>query len=146
MIKNILFYIKEAFLSIKKNSITSLATIICLTATLVIVGLFLIISSNIAAFITNLESQLISVAYFKDDISEEQVKNLIEEINQIDGVKEVSYISKEEALQKLKTDLAGHEDILAGLPDNPLPSSLEIKVHEIKYLEKTALTVSQFKK
>ena len=101
MIKNILFYIKEAFLSTKKNSITSLATIICLTATLIIVGLFIIISSNIDSFIANVESQLISVAYFKDNISEEEITGLVEEINNIEGVKEILYISKEEALQKL---------------------------------------------
>ncbi len=143
MIKNILFYIKEAFLSTKKNSITSLATIICLTATLIIVGLFIIISSNIDSFIANVESQLISVAYFKDNISEEEITGLVEEINNIEGVKEILYISKEEALQKLKEDLAEHEDILAGLPENPLPSSLEIQVYDIKHLEEVASLVSQ---
>ena len=143
MIKNILFYIKEAFLSTKKNSITSLATIICLTATLIIVGLFIIISSNIDSFITNVESQLISVAYFKDNISEEEITGLVEEINNIEGVKEILYISKEEALQKLKEDLVEHEDILAGLPENPLPSSLEIQVYDIKHLEEVASLVSQ---
>ncbi len=145
MIRNTLFYIKEAFLSTKKNSVISLATVICLTATLIIVGIFLAISLNIDLFITNIESQLTAIAYFKDNFTEEEIKKLVEEISNLKGVKEVHYISKEEALQKLKEDLAEHEDILAGLPENPLPSSLEIKVYETGYLEEIAALLSQYK-
>jgi len=145
MIRNTLFYIKEAFLSTKKNSVISLATVICLTATLIIVGIFLAISLNIDLFITNIESQLTAIAYFKDNFTEKEIKKLVEEISNLKGVKEVHYISKEEALQKLKEDLAEHEDILAGLPENPLPSSLEIKVYETGYLEEIAALLSQYK-
>ena len=60
-------------------------------------------------------------------------------------MKEVHYISKDEALQKLREDLAEHEDILAGLPENPLPSSLEIKVFETDYLEEIANLLGQYK-
>ena len=145
MIRNILFYIKEAFLSTKKNSIISLATVICLTATLIIVGVFLIISFNIDVFITNIESQLTAIAYFKDNLPEAEVQKLVNEISALKGVKEVHYISKEEALQRLREDLAEHEDILAGLPENPLPSSLEIKVYETDYLEEIANLIGQYK-
>ncbi len=144
MNRNILFYIKEAFLSAKKNSIISLATVICLTATLIIVGIFLIISFNIDNFISNIESQLIAVAYIKDNLSPEEVVKLVETTSQLEGVQEVHYISKEEALQKLKEDLAQYEDILAALPENPLPSSLEITVYETKYLEEVAVQLSQY--
>ena len=145
MIRNILFYIKEAFLSTKKNSVISLATVICLSATLIIVGIFLILSFNIDIFITNIESQLTAIAYFKDNLSGEEIKKLVDEISTLKGVKEVHYISKDEALQKLREDLAEHEDILAGLPENPLPSSLEIKVFETDYLEEIANLLGQYK-
>ena len=109
MIRNILFYIKEAFLSTKKNSVISLATVICLSATLIIVGIFLILSFNIDIFITNIESQLTAIAYFKDNLSGEEIKKLVDEISTLKGVKEVHYISKDEALQKLREDLAEHK-------------------------------------
>lgn len=144
MIRNILFYLKEAFLSAKKNSIISFATVICLTATLIIMGIFLILSLNLNIFLANVESQLIAVSYLKDNLSEEEIRKLAKEISGLDGVREVHYISKEEALQKLKEDLDEHADILAGMPENPLPSSLEIKVYETDYLEEVALQVAQY--
>jgi len=145
MIRNILFYIKEAFLSTKKNGIISLATIVCLTATLIIVGIFLIISLHINNFIANLESDLIAVAYLKDDLSQEEIGKLVQNTSSLEGVREVVYISKEEALQKLKEDLTEHEEILAGLPENPLPSSLEITVFEAGFLDEVSFQVNQFK-
>lgn len=145
MIRNMLFYIKEAFLSTKKNGIISLATIVCLTATLIIVGIFLIISLHINNFIANLESDLIAVAYLKDDLSQEEIGKLVQNTSSLEGVREVVYISKEEALQKLKEDLTEHEDILAGMPENPLPSSLEITVFEAGFLDEVSFQVNQFK-
>lgn len=145
MIRSLFFYIKEAFLSTKKNGIISLATIISLSATLIIVGIFLIISLNINIFITNLESQLIAVAYLKDDLPLGEIEKLIQNTNGLEGVKEVSYISKEEALQRLKEDLTEHEEILAGMPENPLPASLEITVNDTDYLEEVSSQLSQFK-
>lgn len=145
MIRSLFFYIKEAFLSIQKNGIISLATIMSLSATLVIVGIFLIISLNINLFITNLESQLIAVAYLKDDLPQGEIEKLIQNTSGLEGVKGVSYISKEEALQRLKEDLIEHEEILAGLPENPLPTSLEVTVNDTDYLEPVSFQLSQFK-
>ena len=145
MIRNLFFYIREAFFSTKKNGIISLATIVCLTATLIIVGIFLIISLNINIFIANLESQLIAVAYLTDDLSQEEIEKLVQNTSGLEGVKGVTYVSKEEALQRLKEDLTEHEEILAGIPENPLPSSLEITVYDSDYLEEASYQISQFK-
>lgn len=138
MLRNLLFYIKEAFLSTKKNGIMSFATIISLTATLLIIGILLLISFNINYLIEGTESELMAVAYLKDQVSAEEAKNIIQSVSQVIGVAEVVYISKDDAFQKLKDDLKEHEDILAGISENPLPSSLEIKVSDSKYLEDIA--------
>lgn len=138
------FYIKEAFLSTKKNGIMSFATIISLTATLIIVGIFLLIYLNINLFLNDIESQLVAIAYLKDDISEEDINKLVQDTNELQGVKEVRYISKEAAFQKLKEDLSEHEDMLAGIPENPLPASIEILVTDTNFLEDIAFQLNQY--
>ncbi len=144
MLRNILFYIKEAFLSTKKNGIMSLATMISLTATLIIVGIFLLISVNVNLFLNNIESQMIAVAYLKEGLSEEEISKLVQNTSELEGVKEVHYLSKEDAFQKLKEDLEDHEEILAGIPENPLPASIEILVTNISFLEDVALQLQQY--
>jgi cell division protein FtsX len=44
----------------------------------------------------------------------------------------------------LKEDLKEHEEILAGIPENPLPSSIEIMVTDARYLEEIAFQLSQY--
>jgi len=138
------FYIKEAFLSTKKNGIMSFATIISLTATLIIVGIFFLISLNVYLFLDDIESQLVAIAYLKDDISEEDINKLVQDTSELQGVKEVRYISKEAAFQKLREDLSEHEDMLAGIPENPLPASIEILVTETGFLEEIAFQLNQY--
>ena len=138
------FYIKEAFLSTKKNGIMSFATIISLTATLIIVGIFFLISLNVNLFLDDIESQLVAIAYLKDDISEEDINKLVQDTSELQGVKEVKYISKEAAFQKLREDLSEHEDMLAGIPENPLPASIEILVTETDFLEEIAFQLNQY--
>jgi len=138
------FYIKEAFLSTKKNGIMSFATIISLTATLIIVGIFFLISLNVNLFLDDIESQLVAIAYLKDDISEEDINKLVQDTSELQGVKEVRYISKEAAFQKLREDLSEHEDMLAGIPENPLPASIEILVTETGFLEEIAFQLNQY--
>ncbi len=144
MLRNILFYIKEAFLSTKKNGIMSLATMVSLTATMVIVGTILLMSFNINLVMEDIESQLVAVAYLRDNVSETEINQLVKNTSELEGVKEVSYISKEDAFQQLKDDLNEHEEILAGIPENPLPSSIEILVTEAEFLEEIAFQLTQY--
>ena len=144
MIRNTLFFIKEAFLSTKKNGIMSLATVISLTAALIIVGMFLLLSININNFLSNTESQFVAVAYLKDGLSDEQVNKLVQDTKDLQGVKQVKYVSEEEAFEKLKEDLSEHEEVLAGIIENPLPSSIEIMVTESMFLEDIAFELNQY--
>lgn len=144
MLRNIPFYIKEAFLSTKKNGIISFATVISLTATLIIVGMFLLISFNISIFLNNMESQLLAIAYLQDGLSEEEIDTLVQDVSELQGVQEIRYISKEEAFQNLKEDLSEHEEILAGIQENPLPASIEIIVTKPQYLEEITFQIEQY--
>ncbi|MEA1940299.1 MAG: permease-like cell division protein FtsX [Candidatus Caldatribacteriota bacterium] len=138
------FYLREATHSIKRNALVSIATIISFTTILIIVGSFLLISINIDLFLKSMESQLEIVAYLKDDISKDELNNLKKKIT-TEGVKEVKYVSKEEAYQRLLTDLGSQQDILSVVETNPLPASYEIKVKDTKNIEEIANYIAKIK-
>jgi cell division transport system permease protein len=46
------------------------------------------------------------------------------------AVKAVSFTSKDEALTAFKRELQGRESLLEGLGENPIPASLQLKLHE----------------
>ena len=131
-------------MSTKKNGIISFATIISLTATLIIVGMFLLIYFNISVLLNDMESQLVVIVYLEEEFSEEEINKLVQDASELQGVKEARYISKEEAFQNLRDDLSEHEEILAGIQENPLPASIEIIVIESEFLENIAFQLEQY--
>ena len=117
------FYLKEALHSIKRNALVNIAAIISFTTILIIVGTFLLISVNTDLFLENMESQLEIVAYIEDNTTEKDLDGLRGKIVVIPGIDEIKYISKENALESLLTDLGSKDDILAAIETNPLPAS-----------------------
>ncbi|HCL90457.1 MAG TPA: ABC transporter permease [Candidatus Atribacteria bacterium] len=144
--ENMGFYFREALLSFKRSTLMSMATILSITTILIIVGVFLLISTNSSLFLKNIESQLEIIVYLEDNISQAEINNLKSNIASIDGIKEVKFVSKEEAYQRLLKDLGEQKDILSAIEKNPLPSSLEIQVKDPKVIEQIANRITEFKK
>ena len=144
--ENMGFYFREALLSFRRSALMTTAAILSITTILIIVGVFLLISINSSLFLKNLESQLEIVIYLEDNISKAELNNLKSNITSIDGIKEVKFVSKEEAYQYLLKNLGEQKDILSAIEKNPLPASFEIQVKDPKVIEQIANRVAEFKK
>ncbi|MDD5014258.1 MAG: permease-like cell division protein FtsX [Atribacterota bacterium] len=144
--ENMRFYFREALLSFRRSALMSMATILSITTILIIIGMFLLISINSSLFLKNLESQLEIVVYLKDKISEIELNNLKSNIASIDGIKEVKFVSKEEAYQRLLKDLGEQKDILSTIEVNPLPASFEVQIKDPKMIEQIANQITKFEK
>jgi cell division transport system permease protein len=144
--ENMGFYIREALLSFRRSALMSMATILSITTILIIVGMFLLISINSSLFLKNIESQLEIIVYLEDDISNVGLNNLKNNVTSIEGIKEVKYVSKEEAYQRLSKDLGEQKDILSAIETNPLPASFEIQIKDPKTIEQIANQIAEFKK
>ncbi len=144
--ENIGFYFREALLSFRRRALISMATILSITTILIIVGVFLLISINSSLFLENIESQLEIVVYLEDNISKAEQNNLKSNITSIDGIKEVKFVSKEEAYQRLLKNLGEQKDILSAIEKNPLPASFEIQVKDPEVIEQIANRIAEFKK
>jgi len=88
------------------------------------------LSSQVVA---NLQEKVDVSAYFKMDISENEILSVKSELESLDSVKKVEYVSAEQALFEFKERHAGDaviQDSLAELDFNPLQASLNIKAQD----------------
>lgn len=108
----------------------SLLAVITISVSLTLLGLFFVVVINITGLTEDLGSRLEVVAYLKDDSSDELLTGLEGEIKRFPEVREVVYISKEDALLSLKKGLAEDPSILDGIEGNPLPASFVIRLRE----------------
>ncbi|GAB4116892.1 MAG: permease-like cell division protein FtsX [Candidatus Caldatribacteriota bacterium] len=143
--ENFGFYLKEALLSFKRNLLMYSASIMSITVIFIIVGIFLLISLNLNFLLENIESQFEIIIYLKDNISTTELNNLKNDIASWEGVREVIYISKEEAFQRLLKNFEDYKDIFEVIEGNPLPASLEVKTEDSARIEFIAKGVEKLK-
>ena len=114
----------------KRNSYLSIGT----TGVMVLV-LFLfsgLMSLNYLAsqIVSGLEEKVDVSVYFKNEASEGEIAKVKSDLESLETVKNVEYVSKDQALNEFKERHAGDtlvQDSLAELDENPLQASLNIK-------------------
>jgi len=117
----------------KRNSYLSMGT----TGVMVLV-LFLfsgLMSLNYLAsqVVSGLEEKVDVSVYFKNDASEEEIAKVKSDLESLGTVKNVEYVSKDQALNEFKERHAGDtlvQDSLAELDENPLQASLNVKAED----------------
>lgn len=125
-------FIIDALKSLKRNKTITFASIITVAATLFIFGVFLIVAQTINMGVESVESKVEIKAYLIDEITTQEQSNIETILQGVEGVKEVTYESKEEAFDKFKERLGEDNAILAGFSEdrNPLPNSFVVRLEE----------------
>ena len=78
--------IRDAFKGVFRNFSLSLASISCITITLLVVSLSLVLSSNVNNIATLIEEDVTIVAFLDVDITEEETNVVKEEIKKLDNI------------------------------------------------------------
>ena len=132
MIINSLKYpVIDAIKSLKRNKTLSLASVITVTATLFIMGIFILFMQNMNIGMKNVESQIEIKVFFKNTITKVEQENIYNDIDKISGVKDIEYEDKSEALEKFNTQISENDNSLLNnynSSNNPLPNSYIIKL------------------
>lgn len=125
-----LFYnIKQAFLQIFRNKGMAIASIFAISAMMLILGMFFVIYVNINLFAEMVKQDYDTVEiYLLDSTDEEQAKTIMEALQNVNGVTDVEYRTKDQALDILKERWGDSGYLLESLGENPLPNSILIKV------------------
>jgi cell division transport system permease protein len=106
----------------------NLLSILTISACLLITSFVALFVYNVDALTKKLPEKFSMMLYLKDNLSSQQVEDIINKVKQEGAVETVKYIPKDEALKELKTDLKDASYILEGLEENPLQDSIEIKL------------------
>lgn len=108
-----------------KKLISNLSVVFCL----LVLGVFILSLYNINSFIETLEEKLVISAFLMEDFSDgKKINNSITKIKKMSSVKNVSYVSKEKALDEFLLRTPELDEQIKVLGNNPLPASLEVEL------------------
>lgn len=138
------YFFRQAFVSILRNSLMSFASVSSVAAVLIILGMVLLLGLNVDYIASDVESQVEITAYLADGLDVEQVSEIGQKLIQVNGVKEVRFVSKDEALKEFKKQLGDQGDLLEGIKeDNPLPDFYRIKTINPSAISEVAAEVNK---
>jgi len=121
---------KSGYDNFKRNSWLSVATIITMVLSIMLLTGTLLLNYGSNAFVKEIQNKVDVSIYFKTDVAESDILKIQEELANLDTVSKVEYTSREKALQDFREKSAKDQIILqtlAEIGDNPLSASLNIK-------------------
>ena len=134
-INTINYFIVDALKSIKRNITVSVAAMLTVLVTFFVLGTFTLVGLNFNKTIEDVADKIEIKVYLQDDIKLVNQREVEIKLAEQEGVKAVTYESKDEAFTKLKKDLEGNSGMLEGysLENNPLASSYIVTLEDASY-------------
>ena len=124
-----MYAVREAFSAIQRTPLLAGLSAAMVALALFVVGIFGVVSFNLHQALGRVEERVEVVAYIRDSASSEDVRAAEDELLQLEEVRAVRHVSKEEALRAAQEDIPEFQDLFSDLEANPLPASLEVELH-----------------
>jgi cell division transport system permease protein len=106
------YLFSEGMRGLYRNKVLSVTSILVLSACIVVVGLFIILTHIIENNLSTADELYVVTAYVSTDCEEEKILASKNKIESFDNVKSVAYISKSDALEELKQEGGDLSDVV----------------------------------
>ena len=124
----LIYIFREGFSGFRRAKLSTFAAIMTICASLLLLGSFSILVLNANSVVESLREKVEMEAFLADYLSPVETSIVRDSIAQIPGVREVKYVSKEDAATIFKQEFG--EDVHKVLDFNPLPASVKIFLKE----------------
>ena len=137
--------IGEGLVGLWRNKSMGVASIVSICSMLLILGgitFGVFVANNI---VEDMKTKVDKIdVILEPEVTHERVLKIKEELKKIENVKEVNYVSKEKALEKMKEQWKENSFLLDGM-ESALPESYELKVENIENSSTVASNIYNIK-
>lgn len=141
--------IRDAFKSVIRNFSLSLASISCITITLIIIGSTLIIAKNVDNFATLIKEDVTIVTFFDNSLTYDEEEEIMTKIKELENVDKDSceYTSKQDIKNNMESEKNEISKILSTWNDseNPLMDTYTLKVKDVEQIKSTVNQIETLK-
>jgi len=116
---------------LRRSPYQALAAALAMSLTFFISSLFIVLIIGGQIVLNFIEQRPQVIAFFKDDVNQEKINKIIDEVKTNSQVKEVKYVSKEEALAIYRERNKDDPLLLESVTADFLPASIDISVYKV---------------
>ncbi len=122
------YAVRESVSGFKRAKFSSLVSVITICISLLLLGVFAVLTINASRFIETLRNKVEMEAFIQEPVTHAEIEELAKSILAIDGIESVTFVSKQDAAHIFKQEFG--EDINNVLDFNPLPPSFKITLKD----------------
>ena len=138
------YLIKEGYDNLNKHGSKTVSTMLIICATMLILGIFIIILQNVNKNVETLRLEQGLQAFIEDKATDEDIAYMEDEIRLIEGVSQIEYMNKAEAYEDAKNQFKDQEYFLDGLENLDIfPASFIVKFTNIEEAERITAEVEK---
>lgn len=121
-----MYALREALAAFRRAPVLTGLSSAMIALSLFVLGLFGVAAHNVRLVLDQVESRVEVVAYLRDDAPATQVDSLEASVAALGAVRDVTYISRRQAMELARQQLDDFEALFTDLETNPFPASLEV--------------------
>ena len=130
------YLIGEGFRNVLKNKKSTAASLMIMCATMFVFGIFFLIGQNVQNVIKQVEEQQAMQVFIKPDATEQEITDLGTKIREIEYVNKAEYVTKEDALNTVKTWLKDSQGLLEPYAkNNPFKASYVVTLTDLSKIQ-----------
>lgn len=147
-IRTLFRYFRDAIKSVIRNFSLSLASISCITITLIVVAFALVISYNVENFTETIRKDVTMVIFLDSKSTADDRIKIEKEIRKTGNVEKLTFKSKQDAAKETAKNNEVFQTIVEGWTDetNPLLDSFELKVKDVEKIKENAEYIKKLEK
>ena len=132
--------IRDAFKGVFRNFSLSFASISCITITLIVVAVSMVLSENVNNFTLLVEKDVTIVAFIDNDLEEDAIDEIKDKIGKIKNVEKYEYKSKQKITKEMMESSEVFDSIMKNWDssENPIQNTFQVKVTDINKINQTA--------
>lgn len=140
--------VRDAAKSVIRNFSLSLASISCISITLIIVALAVIASFNVQNFTQAIEKDMTIVVFLDNDVDEDDIEKVENKIKKLSNVESYTFQTKQEVKEMMQKESEVFKTVLDTWEDDesPLKDTYQVKVKNVEKIRNTALKIESIDK
>ncbi len=138
--------IRDSFKSVFRNFSLSLASIICIIITLMVVAITIILTLNVNNFTEEVERDLTIVVFLEREVTLARIEEIKLEIANLNNIESSEFIDKMQIKDEMMESSESYNSLLdkyTTREENPLLDAFHIKVTDINHLEEVAIKIKE---
>lgn len=144
MFSSLSYFWGETFRSLFRNRFMAIASVLTVTLSMFILGVFLSAVLNINHMASYLENQVEMTVYLKDGLTTDQVMGIGKYLKAQPGMKEIKFTNKDQAMKDFRERMGDQQGLLDAINGNPLPASYQMSFQTPEQLKTSAEVVAKY--